>query len=324
MKFFQHLLLGYKNYVKGLQFLIKHKLYWFALFPIVLFFGIYWLGHYFENLEGSIKSDIKEQGANIQTLNELIWMTIKMLFFDALYIIFTKFTMYLVVIVLSPAISILSETIEERLTGNKYPFNLIQLINDIRRGIRIAFRNIFWEYFLLVIVMGIASFMGGTAKSTIIFIIPIAIGFYFYGFAFMDYVNERRRLNIQQSVYFVSKHRGLAVAIGSVYSILFLCFFWVFRGFDHYAIDTGTQLFWGTILVITFLLAAVAPILAITSATLSIHELVDLGSNEYAIKKGVVEGEGTKTVEGKQRKEIEEKKPEKESEEEATEDDPSD
>ena len=290
MKFFQHLILGYKNYVKGVQFLIKHRLYWFALFPIALFFGIYWLGYYFAELEGSISRDIKELGSNIETLNDLIWMTIKMLFFDALYLIFTKFTMYLVVVVLSPAISILSETIEEKLTGNKYPFNLIQLLSDIRRGARIAFRNIFWEYFFLVIVMGIASFMGGTAKSVIIFTIPIAIGFYFYGFAFMDYINERRRLNIQQSVYFVSKHRGLAVAIGSVYSILFLSFFWVFRSFGNFATDTGTQLFWGTILVITFILAALAPILAITSATLSIHELVDLGKNEYAIKKEVTEG----------------------------------
>jgi CysZ protein len=314
VNFFRHLIIGFKNYVKGVQFLIEHKLWWFIFFPILLFFGIYWLGYYFESLEYSVKNDLKNHGADIESLNGLIWMTIKMLFFDGLYIIFTKFTMYLVVIILSPALSILSEKIEQIITGNKYPFNFWQLLSDIKRGIRIALRNIFWEYFFIVIVLGIASFMGGTAKSILIFIIPVMIGFYFYGFAFMDYVNERRRLNIQQSIYFVSKHRGLAVAIGSIYSIFFLSFFYVFRGFSSFATDTSTQLFWGTVLGITFLLAAIAPILAITSATLSVHELVDLGKNEYAMKEGIL-GEKSnadddvpdedKAIEGDRQKQIE-------------------
>ncbi|MCG8575052.1 MAG: hypothetical protein MI810_09235 [Flavobacteriales bacterium] len=299
MNFFQLLLLGYRNYFKGVQFLIKHKLYWFVLFPMVLFAGIYWLGHYFESMEYSVKKELEESGAHIESLNGLVWMTIKMLFFDALYIIFTKFTMYIVVIILSPALSILSEKIEEILTGNKYPFNFWQLVNDIKRGARIALRNIFWEYFVIVIVMGIAAFFGGTLKSIIIFSIPVMIGFYFYGFSFMDYINERRRLNIQQSIYFVSKHRGLAIAVGSIYSIFFLSFFYVFRGFENLATDTGTQLLWGTILGITFVLATVAPILAITSATLSMHDLVDLSKNEYAIKKEVLgeKKEETKKIE---------------------------
>jgi CysZ protein len=207
--------------------------------------------------------------------------------------------MYIVVIILSPALSILSEKIEEILTGNKYPFNFWQLVNDIKRGARIALRNIFWEYFFIVVVMGIAAFFGGTLKSIIIFSIPVMIGFYFYGFSFMDYINERRRLNIQQSIYFVSKHRGLAIAVGSIYSIFFLSFFYVFRGFENLATDTGTQLLWGTILGITFVLATVAPILAITSATLSMHDLVDLSKNEYAIKKEVLgeKKEETKKIE---------------------------
>jgi CysZ protein len=123
------------------------------------------------------------------------------------------------------------------------------------------------------------------------------IGFYFYGFAFIDYVNERRRLNIQQSIYFVSKHRGLALAIGSIYSIFFLSFFYVFRSYGDLPTDTATQLFWGTILAITFVLAAVAPILAITSATLSMHELVDLNNNNFARKEMTDKANTSKEIE---------------------------
>lgn len=284
MNFFQLLGLGYKNYIKGIRFLLEHKLYWFILFPLILFAGVYWLGLYFEAVEHDIGRELVANALQLESLRAITWRTIQMLFFDSLNMIFTKFTLYIVVIILSPLLALLSERIENILTGNKYKFSFIQLAHDIRRGMQIAMRNIFWEYFFIVIILGIASFFNSTIKDILIISLPVAIGFYFYGFAFIDYINERRRLNIQQSIYFVSKHKGLAIAIGSIYSIFFLSFFYVFRGFSKLPTDTGTQLLWGTILVITFILAALAPILAITSATLSMHELVDLGKNDFAVK----------------------------------------
>lgn len=282
MNFFQLLKLGYKNYFLGFHFLIKHKLYWFAAFPLILFAGVYWLGLYFEQVEVNIGKDLTYKANHLNTLNGVTWMTIKMLFFDSLYVIFTKFTLYIVVILLSPLLSILSERIENIISGNKYKFSLKQLIHDIKRGIRIASRNLFWEYFFFLIILGIASMIGGVTKTILLLTIPFIISFYFYGFAFLDYVNERRRLNIQQSTYFVSKHRGLAIAIGSVYSLFFLSFFYILRNFSDFPSDTNTQLLWGSLLVFTFILAAIAPILAITSATLSMHTVVDLTKNEYA------------------------------------------
>lgn len=284
MNFFQLLGLGYKNYIKGIGFLVRYKLYWFAVFPLVLFAGIYWLGTYFEAVEYRIGREIKANVNTINTLSGITWLSVKMLFFDMLNLIFTKFTMYIVVIILSPLLAFLSERIEKIITGNRYKFGLKQLIHDIKRGLRIAMRNLSWEYLIIVLVFGLTSFMEGFWKDVVLISITIPIGFYFYGFAFMDYINERRRLNIQQSIYFVSKHKGLAISIGSIYSLFFLSFFYVFRNYSNFPIDTSSQLFWGTILVITFLLAAIAPILAITSATLSMHDLLDLSKNEHALR----------------------------------------
>jgi CysZ protein len=298
MNFFQLLGLGYKNYILGIVFLIKHKLYWFALFPLILFVGVYWLGTYFESLEYSIGHDIAREAKNLNSLNEVTWRSIQMHIFEVLNIIFTKFTLYIVVVILSPLLSFLSERIEKILTGNKYKFSLKQLMHDIRRGMQIALRNILWEYFIIVLMIGLTSIVDNSFKDWLVLAVTIPIGFYFYGFAFMDYINERRRLNIQQSIYFVSKHKGLAVAIGSIYSIFFLSFFYVFRNISKFPTDTGTQLFWGSILVITLLLAAIAPILAITSATLSMHDLVDLSKNEHALREEAIrladEQEGAK------------------------------
>ncbi len=285
MKFFKLLGIGYKNYWNGLKFLFQHKLYWFLIFPIVLFLGIYEMGKYFEALEGSIGYDLKHHIAEIDSLNGVTWMTLKMIFYQKMYYLFTKSTLYFVIILLSPVLAVVSEKTEAILTGNKYPWNFMQLVKDIKRALRLNIRLILVEYTIILLVIALGMFLDGAANIILVYIIPVIIGFYFYGFGFIDYVNERRRLNIAQSIHFVSRHKGLAFAIGSVYSLCFLSFHLSFLKFSNVPIDTGTQLFWGTILVVTFVLASISTLVAVTSATLSMHELVDLSKNEYA-KKG--------------------------------------
>ena len=134
MKFFKELGIGLKNYWLGTQFLFRHRLVLYFIFPLVLFIGIYILGNYFQAVELDINHQLKAQSDDIDTINGLIWVSIKMFFFDGLYIIFTQFTLYIVVVLLSPILAMLSQKIETILTGNTYPFNFRNLMNDIKRG----------------------------------------------------------------------------------------------------------------------------------------------------------------------------------------------
>lgn len=274
MNFFKQLLLGYKNYFKGTKFLFKHNLWWFFSFPVFLFIGVYLAGTYFKRLEYQIDHDLQQTASQIETINELIWSILKMMFFDGLYIIFTQFTLYIVVVLLSPVLAMLSEKIEEIISGKKYKYNFKMLLHDIKRGAIIAFRNLVWYYIFVGVFLGIASIFGISAKSNFwMFAVPFIVGFYYYGFSFMDYVNERRRLNIQQSIYYVSQHKGLAISIGSVYSIFFLFYFYIFNNYDSLATGVQSRIFWGAAIIILLVLAALTPILAITAATLSMNEL---------------------------------------------------
>ncbi len=274
MNFFKQLLLGYKNYFKGTKFLFKHNLWWFFSFPVFLFIGVYLAGTYFKRLEYQIDHGLQQTASQIETINELIWTILKMMFYDGLYIIFTQFTLYIVVVLLSPVLAMLSEKIEEIISGKKYKYNFKMLLHDIKRGAIIAFRNLVWYYIFVGIFLGIASIFGISAKSSFwMFAVPFIVGFYYYGFSFMDYVNERRRLNIQQSIYYVSQHKGLAISIGSVYSIFFLFYFYIFNNYDSLATGVQSRIFWGVAIVILLVLAALTPILAITAATLSMNEL---------------------------------------------------
>lgn len=274
MIFLKELFIGYKNYLKGIIFLFKHNLYWYFIFPLILFAAIYLLGTYFKELEISMNLDLEKTSEKITTINGLIWSILKIMFFDTLYIIFTQFTLYIVVVVLSPVLAMLSEKIEQIITSKKYNYSFKMLLNDIKRGAIIAFRNLIWYYILVGIFLGVLSLFDLPEGSDFfVFSIPFIVGFYYYGFSFMDYVNERKRLNIQQSIYYVSNHKGLAISIGSVYSICFLLYFYVTKNFSQFSIDTTTQVYWTGIVIVLLILAAISPILAITSATLSINEI---------------------------------------------------
>ena len=274
MNFFQLLFLGYKNYIKGTAFLFKHKLQWFFIFPIVLYVCIYWLGTYFKSLGLETIKDLSEVSSRIDSVNELIWTILEVMSFDALHIIFTQFTLYIVVVLLSPVLAMLSEKIEEIITGKSYDYTFKMLVNDIKRGAIIAFRNLIWFYVFVGIFLGLLSLLDLPIKSFIIFAIPFIVGFYYYGFTFIDYVNERRRLNIQQSIFFVSKHKGLAISIGSIYSIFFLLYFYVDKNIDSISASYGMYFGWYILSKSLLVIAALTPVLAITSATLSMNELL--------------------------------------------------
>jgi CysZ protein len=48
------------------------------------------------------------------------------------------------------------------------------------------------------------------------------IGSYYYGFAVLDYVNERNQLNVKDSIRDIRSQRSLSIGIGSIFSILFM------------------------------------------------------------------------------------------------------
>ena len=81
---------------------------------------------------------------------------------------------------------------------------------------------------------------------------------YFYGFAFIDYTNERRRLTISQSVDFIRKNKGMAIGNGFVFALAMLVPF------------CGTTI------------AGFIAIISVVAATISTHKMVDLSENPYA------------------------------------------
>ncbi|MBL4669324.1 MAG: EI24 domain-containing protein [Flavobacteriales bacterium] len=279
MGLFKNFGVGFSAYGKAMSMLFTKQLWWFLLFPVLLniiFLIAGWLGigsltDYIENwLKGLMAFDgdsfigasfLEPIAGYISGIaGFLVWGVLKFIFF----FVFATIGGYIVIICLSPVFAILSEKTEEMLTGNKYPFNGDQIMRDVVRGILIAFRNMFIEfgYMILIFLLGIfIPIIGGVIGTILLFFIAS----YFYGFAFIDYTNERRRLTIKQSVKFIRANKGMAIANGMVFSFFMLIPF------------CGTTL------------AGFAAILSVVAATIATHKVVDLNKNPYAKNEEIID-----------------------------------
>lgn len=277
MKFLKNFLFGIKAYFKAVKFIIEHKLYWYLAFPALLMLVIYKIG-------ASIQHHyIRPEAEN---MNEIVWYLLYIMLEISIALLLMKFAKYLVVIILSPLLSHLSMKTEKILTGNTYPFNFRQLVHDVKRAMRIVVRNMMWEYFFFLIIFVVSLLGWEDPKSSPIFYLTFLIGFFYYGFAFLDYINERRRLDIDESIMFVRENRGLAIAIGCVYSLLILVpvnlgylFDWSNFSTDMFGTITKFSLHF-----ILWIFASASPVLAIVAATIAMDDLVDLKSNQYSKK----------------------------------------
>ncbi len=284
MKFIKHFTVGMKGFWKALKFIKKHRLYWFLPIPASLMLLIYYVGSRFTDWNTDLT--LEKSYEMCSNMNDTIWFLLEMLLSITIGLILMKFAKYIVVVLLSPLLSIISQIVEKKLTSNVYPFSLQQTLHDIKRGVRIAMRNVMWEYIFFLIIITISAIGWKNASQSPIFYLTFVFGFFYYGFSFIDYVNERRRLDIDQSIHFIRQHKGLAIAIGSIYSLFILVPVDLGKMVDFSGFLTHPFQTLGIVLLefLLWMLASFAPILAIVAATISTHDIVDLNKNKFAKK----------------------------------------
>ena len=274
--------LGIKCHFIAFNFLIKHRFWWYSLVPFFVFTGIYSLGFYFGNLENQ----------NLPSENDNIFKSIWYYFSNGLVLLLSfallNFTRYIVIVLISPVLSTISQRTEKILTGNKYKFNLAQLFNDIIRAIKLAFRNIVYEFTLILIIIVIFWLIGLfmidyiNIISVIEKIVIMFIAFYYYGFAFLDYTLERMRFSAEESVKYMRKHRGLAISIGIIFTPIFHYSNQILLETKNY-FQPNDQKFY-LIILMTAIISAIVPVWSMIASTIAINEIEDLKNNAYAIK----------------------------------------
>jgi CysZ protein len=214
--FFQAIL----AYGKAFRLIKELKLWLYVWIPglVSVLVGsiIFWLiFKYADNLGDWITSWYSWQGEGIV---ETIGAILSGLFIALLAFITFK---YIILIVVGPLMTPLSEKVEAHLTGKPIDtaFNPVKFLRDVIRGIGLALRNIIWELIFTAVLM-LASFVFPVIApfaAVLLFLIQS----YYAGFGNMDYTLERH-FNFQESIAFVRQHKGIAIGNGIIFIGLIL------------------------------------------------------------------------------------------------------
>lgn len=222
---------GVWHSIKATGFMFGHGLWQYYLYPILLsvVFYVFLLGALIKYAYSIVKLLLGPYLPENMPKLEGFWDFLNVIGNISLYsvaaiimsvltlFLASRFSKYIVLILLAPVFSILSEKIDNKLTGQRYDFELNQFLKDMVRGITIAIRNLIIELFWTAILTLASLFSGGLAIicSPVLFFISA----YFYGFSMMDYTCERRKLSISEGVKFVRRYKWFAIGNGLMYVI---------------------------------------------------------------------------------------------------------
>lgn len=225
MRLTRQLAIGFKSFSKATPFIIKHGMAWMFLIPIAINIILFLLGFYSVGALADALFEFEWMDRNSwdfwggDVLNEVVywilWIGLKVLFF----IVFAYVGGYVVLMLIAPLLAYASELTEKSVVGTDYPFNAVQFLKDIWRGIIIAFRNLLLEllWMVLLFLLAFIPVIGWLSPIVMFF-----VSAYYYGFAFLDYNNERKQRSIRESTQFIRKNKGAAVSIGSLYALFLL------------------------------------------------------------------------------------------------------
>lgn len=253
MNIFKGFITGISAYGEATNILFSRKFCWFLLFPVLILVALFVGGDMlvswgsdslYRLVEGKIEDWVHDI-AWLQWMDKVAGFLIKMALKIIYFFLFVTLGGYIVLIIMSPVYSWLSERTEAHLTGKKYPFSFRQLIREIFRGIWIALRNMVLQLFISLLLF-FCTFL-----PLIGLLVPFALFFlsaYFYGFSFVDYVIERKKFNVRESVTYVNKNTGLVIGIGGLFAL-------------------ALMIPWGNIIVCSFV-----SLLSVVAATVAIHK----------------------------------------------------
>jgi CysZ protein len=238
IRFIEKLWNSFTDYAPALRFIFKHRFAWIFLIPVILnlilLTGMYSaVSSFIDYLQSSSLEASQLQNTNFWGADVLRWLlsvSIGILVQILFFFVFTYTSGNIILLLLSPVLAYISEKTDKILTGKDYPFNTLQFLKDIVRGIRIVFRNLFFES---LITIGLFFFVFIPVVGQIVGLLsPVILFFvasYFNGISFVDYILERKKMTVKERIVFNKQQRGLIIGNGIPFTlVLFIPFMGLF------------------------------------------------------------------------------------------------
>lgn len=208
---------GISGYSKAVKIILQNKMAKYFAVPIIIniiIISILW--HYSGELSDFFTELINDKFTISETWNGFLGGATAVLTKLLTFAIFIFVGGNIVILIMSPFYSMMSEKTDTILTGREYQFSAKQTAKDIWRGIIIALKNTIIQL-IMVAVCFIISFIPviGVVGTIMMFL----INSYYFGFSFLDYNNERFRRSRSQSNAVVKRYKWLSITIGAFYAL---------------------------------------------------------------------------------------------------------
>jgi CysZ protein len=234
------MLRGFKHVLKAFSFAAENNLWAYFIIPLVLdgllaaslFVIIYQWSHDLTMLICQwigLQWEISEQGLSFwEVLKTAALWAVEILIWILSFLLYASFRKNILVLLLSPMMSWLSEKTFEKLSGQHRPFNGKQLVRDLARSAMVSLRNL-----LVEIGLGIGVFLLSAALSLIggplaflilplLSLVALGISSYYFGCSLLDYSHERNQLNLVQTIAYNRKNKWAVLGIGLAFNLLLL------------------------------------------------------------------------------------------------------
>jgi CysZ protein len=221
----KEIVIAIQAYRKAHVFIGKHRLWKWILIPGLVYMILFSIGLYFFWISADTAvSDLSRiTGVDrwLHHQHSAAWSFILILvgIMVRLIMMFFYFSLfkYLFLILGSPVFAYLSEKTESIIEGKEFQFDSSVFFHDMGRGIKLAFRNCFWQtvYTVFILLLSLIPLAGSIAP-----VISGLVECYYYGFSMLDYSCERHQLSPSASIHFISQRRGLAIGNGLVFYLM--------------------------------------------------------------------------------------------------------
>jgi CysZ protein len=206
---------GIKAYGEAHSVIFRYKLTRYLIIPgiVTILYSVlyFWLAAHFA---GRISDEAASYPWWLSWMGDVTEWFVKAVYWVAAVGFFFLSLKYVVQVILAPILSNLSVAVERKVLGMEpVAITWKESIQDIGRSLSLAIRNSIHELFTCL-ALGFVPVVGQVGC--------IAVSSYFYGFGYMDYVMERKRMTIPQSVAFCREHKGLAMGLGVVMYLMML------------------------------------------------------------------------------------------------------
>lgn len=127
---------------------------------------------------------------------------------------------FIVLTVLSPFNTHLSEKMDTELTGDKFESGVIRIINDLIRMIFIVIIALILEL-ILVGIWFVIAWIFGFHDTTFYTISSFLMGSFFFGFSFYDHSLERYQVGVFGSLGFAFKNMFMVTITGALFNLIY-------------------------------------------------------------------------------------------------------